>query len=187
MRISDWSSDVCSSDLVPCSSRRRLASARGPPARRTPAAPRGWGQPTARRGRRPWAKGRVWAEDMAWRRPRPPPAAGWRRGRRPRAAGREARSAPPRRPWPLRQEAGELASLFPPGLTEIDGVLVGQRAGEATGGGADEGSFDDAEAGDDTDSRASRRADASTAEAAVAGRAAAGGEQEGRGDKSDRH
>src|SRR3546814_3092903 len=92
---------------------------------------------------------------MAGRRPRPPPAAGWRRGSRPRAAGREARSAPPRRPWPLRQEADELASLFPPGLTEIDGVLVGQRAGEATGGGADEGSFDDAEAGDDTDSRRS--------------------------------
>src|SRR3546814_15862490 len=105
MRISDWSSDVFSSDL--------------------------------------------------WRRPRPPPAAGWRRGRRPRAAGREARSAPPRRPWPLRQEADELASLIPPGLTEIGGVLVGQRAGEATGGGADEGSFDDAKAGDDTDSRRS--------------------------------
>src|SRR3546814_11186429 len=111
---------------------------------------------------------------MAGRRPRPPPAAGWRRGSRPRAAGREARSAPPRRPWPLRQEADELASLFPPGLTEIDGVLVGQRAGEATGGGADEGSFDDAEAGDDTDSRASTRADAGTSEAGVAGRAEIG-------------
>src|SRR3546814_19492794 len=121
---------------------------------------------------------------MAGRRPRPPPAAGWRRGSRPRAAGREARSAPPRRPWPLRQEADELASLFPPGLTEIDGVLVGQRSGAATGGGADEGSFDDAEAGDDTDSRASRRPDAATAETALAGRAAARGEQDGAGHPS---
>src|SRR3546814_9493654 len=34
LRISDWSSDVCSSDLLPASAERTAENGRGPPARR---------------------------------------------------------------------------------------------------------------------------------------------------------